>query len=343
MCDAGFTRSVSAAKPHHAEVVQLLRSRSVSTDARYAEAMQIEVIIRGWEQGCCGTPFRISDHMTWKLHATYPTDVPEDALPRFDEEHHDQTPAGVPHWDISGVVVAITGINYPPLPITGEPGSFTWDTEHPQNCAIQSVGDSGDPEFEQYRVVLDVAENADLPPYAPGETGKQREADALIEALNHERMHDEIGLSLEALADHAQSRYGNVARITRASDRSAVTAEPHRADATAIHWARSSENDDGIMMSVGDGTWQLSASVADADLVGEFLEAAADGRVEEHVRPGNGKERQLVTEVLATDGRFWTEVTDYEPFDAGNGVFSVIGPLWDRIQRGEHQYQPWER
>jgi hypothetical protein len=129
--------------------------------------MRIEVVISGWEQACCGTSFAVGDHMIWKLRATSPAEVPEGALPRFEEEHHDQTPAGVPHWDVSGVVVAITGISYPLLPVTGQQSTFTWDTEQPQFSAIDSVGKPDDPELEQYRVVLDVADDAVLPPYAP--------------------------------------------------------------------------------------------------------------------------------------------------------------------------------
>lgn len=305
--------------------------------------MRIEVVISGWEQECCGTPFAVGDHMIWKLRATSPSEVPEGALPRFEEEHHDQTPAGVPYWDVSGVVVAITGIRYPLLPVTGQQSTFTWDIEQLHYAAIGSVGKPDDPGFEQYRVVLDVADDAVLPPYSPEDTDRRTELEARIEELNHERTHDGIGVLLESLADRAQSRYGNLARITRASDRSAVTAEPHNPDSTAIHWARSSENDDGIMVSVGEGTWLLAASVLDAGLVGEFLDAAADGRVEEHVRPGEGKKKQLVTEILGTDGRTWTATTEYKPFEAENGVFAVIGVLWDRVQRGWHKYQPWER
>jgi hypothetical protein len=305
--------------------------------------MRIEVIITGWEQACCGTAFRVGDYMTWKLHATDPAEVPEGALPRFEEGHHDQTPAEVPQWDVSGAVVAVAGISYPLLPVPGEPRSFMWDTRNPQESALGSIGHSDDSEFEQYRVVLDVPDDADLPPYAPEEARRESELDALTEELNQARKHDEIGVLLEALADHALNRYGNVARVSRASDRSAVTVEPHNADATAVSWARSSENDDGIIVSVGDGTWHLPASTADAGLGREFLEAAADGRVEEHVRPGEGKERQLVTEFLASDGRAWTVTTECKPFDTGSGTFAVIGPLWERAQRGEHQYRPWRQ
>ncbi|MGN5733301.1 DUF6578 domain-containing protein [Arthrobacter psychrochitiniphilus] len=305
--------------------------------------MQIEVIITGWEQGCCGAPFQVGSPMTWKLQAEDPAQKHADALPRFQEEHHEQTPEDVPQWDVTGVVVAITGINYPSLPITGEPRSFTPDTEHPQDCAISSVGEPAEPDFEQYSVVFEVAEDAELPPYAPEETLRQIEFEAIAEELNHARMHDGVGVVLEALADHAQNSYGTVARITREANRSAVTAEPHNTEATAIRWARSSANDDGILVTVGDGTWLLPATAADADSVGEFLLAAAQGRVAEHVRPGEGKAQYLATEFQGTDGHLWSVKTEFEPFDSGNGVFAVVGTLWERVQRGEHRYQPWER
>lgn len=305
--------------------------------------MRIAVVISGWEQGCCGTPFTVGDHVTWQLLASAPAGVPEGTLPRFEEEHHDQTPDGVPHWDVSGVVAAIKGVRYPLLPVTGQVDSFTWDTEHPQVSALGSVEGPADPRFDEYQVLFDVADDAGLPPYAPGETLWQGEVEASAEKLIHERRHDGIGVLLEALADRAQNRYGKVASMTRASGMSAVSIVPHRSDATAIRWARSSEDDDEITVSVGDGTWRLPASVAGADRVGEFLDAAADGRVEEHVRQGEGKKQHLVTEIHALDGRTWTAATEYEPFEAGNGVFAVVGPLWVRVQRGSHRYQPWER
>lgn len=254
--------------------------------------MLVEVVINGWEQGCCGASFRVGDQMTWKLHATVPAEVPEGALTGFEEEHHDLTPEEAPQWNVLGVVVAIAGISYPLLPITGQPGSFTWDTENPHDTALASVEEPADPVFDQYRVLFDVADDTDLPPYAPEEAHRQGEFDTVNRELQHERMHDEIGVLLETFAEQAQRRYGNAADVTRASDRSAVTAEPHRAGATAINWARSSEANDGITVTVGDGTWLLpatAATAANAGLVGEFLEAAADGALKNTSNPGKAR------------------------------------------------------
>lgn len=134
--------------------------------------MQIEVVISGWEQGCCGTPFKIGDHMTWKLLAMSPAGLPEGALPRFEEKHHDLTPEEVPHWDISGVVIASEGITYPLLPIIGQTNSFAWDTDNPIVSTLGSVEKPSDPRFDQYRLVFDAANGVELPPYAPEEANR---------------------------------------------------------------------------------------------------------------------------------------------------------------------------
>lgn len=305
--------------------------------------MRIEVTIAGWEQDCCGSPFRVGEQMTWNLHAADPAAVPEGALPRFVrfvEEHHEGEPREVPECEVTGAVASIKGINFPLLPVAGE-RHFTMDTDHPQSFPTASVGYPKDPGFDEVSVILNVADDVDLPLYSPEGGSSQRANEAQRAARNQERLHDSVGALLENLADHAQRQYGNMARITRSSKRSAATLEPYNAGSTAFYWARSDHAEDGIVVFVGDGTWALSASLSDAELVSEFLEAAAAGRVEERIRHNNRKIKRLATEITTADGRLWADTTEFETFDTGNGKIGMVGISWERFEKGDHKYQPW--
>jgi hypothetical protein len=303
--------------------------------------MQIEVLVTHWEQACCGPSFRVGDQTTLRLLAADPAGMPFGVPPRFAEEHHGQTPPDVPHWGVTGTVAAIDGLRYARIPTPGLAGAYTWDTSQPMAQALGSVGESSEVGFDQFRVILHVPDDTPLPSFQlSAETIAQRDRDALAATRNRERMRDEAGVLLEALADEAQRRYAHVARVSRAADRSATTIEPLRDGAASIRWVRSAGDVDGITVHVGDGTWHLPASSTDAALVTTFLDAAAAGRVSEHVRPAGSPAQRLETEVLADDGRTWTATISCEPFGL-DGVRAVARPLWDRVQRGEHRYIPW--
>ena len=305
--------------------------------------MEIEVIIVGWEQDCCGSPFQVGEPATWNILAAEPN-APHAADPqpgtaaRFVEEHHDQTPADVPHWKVTGTVVAITGIRYPRIPAPGLTGTYTADLSAPESHPLDAVGDPDELDFSEYRVRLDVPPGTELPAHTLSAEALARQADeARATERNRLRLGDPVGLLLEALADDAEHRYAHLARTSRATGRSAMTLEPRRAEAAAIRWLRSEdEHDDGITVQIGDGSWRLPAT--DVALVREFLDAAVHGRVLEHVRPAENPSR-LDTEVLAADGRSWTATRTFAPFGAG-GI--VAKRLWDRVQRGEHRYSRWD-
>lgn len=305
--------------------------------------MRIEVVIAGWEQACCGAPFRLGDQATWKLLATDPAAEPISTVARFKEEHHDQTPPDVPHRDVSGTVVTMCGINYPRIPTPGLPGAFAWDTSNPTSQSLVSAGKHSEVGFDEYLVILDVHDDIVLPEFSlSAQSIPQRERDARTAERKRARRGDEVGVLLEALADDAQRSYTDVARVTRATDSSAMTIEPHYVGAATIRWARGdAEDSDGITVHVGDGTWHFPASVTHAAVVRTFLDAAAAGRVEEHVRTHNASPQLLETVVLAEDGRSWTATDSFEPFKSDDGVFAVAGPLWRRVQRGDHRYNSW--
>ncbi|TFC90900.1 MULTISPECIES: hypothetical protein [Cryobacterium] len=303
--------------------------------------MQIEVDITYWEQACCGVLIRVGDQTTLRLLAVDPASATFRVPPRFEEEHHGQTPPDVPHWPVTGTVSAIEGLRYARIPTPGLAGVHTWDTSQPTSQALGSVGEPAEPAFDQFRVILDVPDDTTLPAFQLGaNTIAQSERDAHTANRNRERMRDEVGVLLEALADDAQRRYADVARASRAADRSAMTVEPHRNGAASIRWIRSAGDVDGITVQVGEGTWRLPAARTDAAFVSTFLEAAAAGRVYEHVRPVGSPAQRLETEVLADDGRAWTAAISCEPIEFGR-VMAVARPLSDRVQRGEHRYTPW--
>lgn len=103
---------------------------------------------------------------------------------------------------------------------------------------------------------------------------------------------------------------------------------------------------DVITVFVGDGEWSWSATIENVELVGEFLLAAAEGRVNERVRPHArlkpSAPRSLDTEVSLADGRTLTSSTEYRTFSTGWFSFGVVGNLWERVERGDYDYVPWD-
>jgi hypothetical protein len=299
--------------------------------------MEIEVVIAEWEQACCGAPFHVGEQVSWRLVALPPA---TDAPPQFEREDHDLTPPDVPQWPVAGTVAAIAGIRYPHLPIAGEPNSYTHDTSAPEFHRLTSVDQHDALDLSEYRVTLRLADETDLPAYiASVNEIAQQPAEFSKRARSRERMLDPVGLLLEALADDAQEQYAAIAQAVRATDRSAFSVTPFRPNTASVHWVRSQDEADSIWVRVGDGRWNFPASVAHADIVRILLDAAVRGWVEEHVRP-HGAVQRLETKVHAQDGRGWTATETVETFEA-EGFFAAPRGLWDRVQRGDHRYDPW--
>ena len=304
--------------------------------------MQIQIVIDEWEQACCGRPFSVGDQMTWKIVAADPASTPTGSPTRFSEEHHGQTPPDVPHWDVTGRVTAISGVRYPEVAVPGQARTFTWDTAHPERRALQIVNTAEGIEANQYVVDVEVSDDVALPSYMPSaESGAREEADARTAVRNHTRMSDPVGVILETLARDAEHRFAGTAQITRTAGRSAMSIEPHRGGTTAIHWARSDADADGISAHVGDGDWHFAATIDEAIVLGLFLEAAACGSVEERVVLRDGSPASLDTVVSDADGREWTATDVIDSFGPGTGVRVMAGYFWKRIERGNHRYLPW--
>lgn len=305
--------------------------------------MRVLVVVSEWEQACCGAGFRVGDGATWDLSAADPALTPADGHPRFTEEHHDQTAPEVPHWSVTGTVRGITGVTYPQLPVTGEPRSFVPDTDHPSLTVLSEVEGAASTEFFEYLVEFDVADDCALPRFVVSEWAKeQQQAAAQETARNRARQEDPVGAVLEATADYAESVLGAVASTVRDRDRSAITIEPHREGATAVRWARSVHDTDGIGIHTGDGSWWLPATVENAALARVFLDAAASGRVSEEVSDRDGTAKRLDTCVRSADGQKWVSSTDFDSIGDDEGAMLVFGDTFERVQRGNHVYPPWE-
>lgn len=308
---------------------------------------RIEVLVPGSEQACCGAPIRIGDPAGYPMVALDPAlDVAGtagSAVPRFLSDRHGQAPADVPQREVSGLVAAITGVSYPSIPVAGQPGTRTADTAHPRLHTLSSLGSGDDAGLSDYLVLLDVPEDTELPHFVPStERREQREREARTAGLREARSHDGLGVLLRALADDAERRFGALARILRSEDAAAVTIEPQRTAAAALHWMRSAEEGaDGIRVQLGDGVWNLPADQEQAELLREFLDAAADGRVEEQLLPGDDGPGPMRTVVTAADGRSWTATTDRLTRFGAGAVFAMAGPLARRLERGDHRYAPW--
>ncbi|AMB59032.1 DUF6578 domain-containing protein [Microterricola viridarii] len=306
--------------------------------------MRIEVVIASWEQGCCGVPIGLGDTATYNLVAFAPALGGASAVPRFFSDNHGQTPSEVPQARVAGVVAAITGVSYPRVPVAGQAGTFTSDPTRPQLHPLSSIGDEGDDGLSEYLVLLDVADGTDLPHFVlAAERTAHQEREARTDRLRELRSRDEVGVLLRALADDAALRFGALARIVRSDDASAFSILPERAGAAALHWLRSAEEGaDGIRVQLGDGVWEVPADPVRAEVLREFLDAAAAGRVEEQ-RPEHGDEMgPFQTVVTAADGRRWVATTDDLARFGIGGVFAMTGPLARRLERGTHRYVAWE-
>jgi hypothetical protein len=306
--------------------------------------MRIEVIVSGWEQECCGTPFAVGGEATWQLLAEVPSMAVHPELPLFRDEHHGQTEPEIPHWGVSGTVHTISAVTFPAVEMPGHSRTFTSDRTRPSSRPMEAVGQSVDDDVSEYHVVLDVPEGTVLPGHAASaDETKRNSYEARQATVQKARLVDEVGQLLEAHANYAQERFATVARILRATDASAITLEPHAAGAAAVRWGRSDVPErDGIHVQVGEGNWSFPAHVTHAEAVREMLDAAASGPVEERVASVDESTKRLTTIVRDADGASWVTEVDIEFRSAGGGTLMVVGPVWKRIQRGDHGYVAWD-
>ena len=126
--------------------------------------MQIEVDIVRWEHDCCGKPFTVGAPATWHLHAVAPEVGPPT---RFVSDEHDQTPADVPHWAVTGTVAAITGISYPRTLAPGHTRTYIADLSAPTTHELLAVGAPSESDCSEFRVLLDLPDDTPLPTYRP--------------------------------------------------------------------------------------------------------------------------------------------------------------------------------
>ncbi len=304
--------------------------------------MRIEVAIEEWQQACCGEPFAVGDRVTWTVSAADPAERATGALPRYNEDHHGQIPEEVPSAEITGHVVAISGVTYAREEIGAQADYQRLDVTRPTMFPLTSVGRGSESPIDTYLSTLEIADDIALPDYVLGTAEAERRSQERRTArLNRARLDDEIGRMLTLIADETEARYSALADISRPADRGGCRILPLRDDATAIRWARSDvAEQDGIAVTTGDGSWFLEATSEGVAELREFVAAAANGRVRESVDRGEDDGYLLVTEVVASN-RTWTSTTDYAGPATRGDVIMVVKHMWDRVQRGDHTYAPW--
>lgn len=304
--------------------------------------MNIEVIVSGWEQACCGEAFTVGQRAEWSLHEVDPASVPVDAPRTFYNEHHGQTPDDVPHWQVSGVVAGITGVSYGTKTI---PGShvLTRDEDTPRFTTLEAVPPRGEGlDVAEYRIRLEVDDDEALPGYALGSQQRARLEKETREAqLRLTRSHDTVGVALRRIADDAAARFGAVAEIDSRGDGFALAITPVQAEGVSVVITRSaSEESDGIAVQLGEGRWQLEATPDGVDSARQLLEAAAAGRVVDTPVPAGSPER-IDTVATGENGRTWTSSKPLHIMGLGSGVTVMAGRVRELLDRGQHHYTSW--
>lgn len=304
--------------------------------------MLIEVLVSGWEQHCCGKAFVRGSAATVSIVARDPSETEPDAPARFFEEHHGQTPADVPQWDVTGTVARITGVTQEqrrrpgPDPVF-EDGDTVVSSADLDEVAARSTGG-----FGELRLLLELHDATELPGYVLSEASR---AAAERVVRDHERAllrrADEVGVLLDAIADEAINAYSSVATMERSDDGMGVSIEPRAAGTAAISWSRSvSAEADVIAVRVGEGRFSFTADVEHASELRELVSAAAAGRVYEKVHEAVDS-TVLATVVESIEGRSWkTEITS-RPLRLGGGVMAMAGALAARLRAGDHGYDAW--
>ena len=304
--------------------------------------MLIEVLVSGWEQHCCGKAFVRGSAATVSIVVRDPSETEPDAPARFFEEHHGQTPADVPQWDVTGTVARITGVTQEqrrrpgPDPVF-EDGDTVISSAELDEVAARSTGG-----FGELRLLLELHDATELPGYVQSEANR---AAAERVALDHERAllrrADEVGRLLDSIADEAIDAYSSIATIERSDDGMGVSIEPRSAGTAAVSWSRSvSAEADVIAVRVGEGRFSFAADMEHASELRELVSAAAAGRVYERVHEA-ADSTVLETVVESIEGRSWkTEITS-RPMRLGEGVVAMAGALAERLRAGDHGYEAW--
>ncbi|TAM68560.1 MAG: hypothetical protein EPN48_11200 [Microbacteriaceae bacterium] len=286
-------------------------------------------------------PFGVGDSVSWKVVAADLAASPEGSLPRFVEVHDGLAARDVPWALVSGTVVTITGLYYPHTP-DSEQHYAPMNIVYPFSRVLQRADEPDAVPAGAFRVQLEIPASIRLPNFSVNaQTTAQRRIAADLAGLDRGRRGDTVSMRLEGLAEEVQQRWGRVADVRRSLVSSAVTMIPQVAGGCVIGWSRQEDADqDCLRIHAGEGAWVFPAEAKFVEVLGEFVAAAAAGRVEEQVRPFGGPVERLLTVVYAGNGYTWTATTAFEPFDSENSSMPV-GSLWQRAQRGDHDYLPW--
>jgi hypothetical protein len=286
-------------------------------------------------------PFDLGDQVSWRVFAADPATIPERGLPRFVEEHDSYGSNDAPRAEVSGTVMSITGLYYPQASGSGR-GCMVANTIRPFSRALQTVDEPDGAGAGEFLVQLEIPDDVQLPGFVvSAQTVVRRRVAAEFAGGDPRRIGDTVTAHLERLTDEVKQRWGHLAEIRRSPKSSAVTVIPHTGSGCVVGWVRQERRgQDRLHMHAGEGVWVFPAGVKFVQVLGEFIAAAAAGRIEEQVRPASGPPEQLRTVVYAENGYNWTAITPLQPSGTGNS-FMEAGSLWRRAQRGNHDYPPW--
>ncbi|MCS5715487.1 hypothetical protein NVV95_13130 [Herbiconiux sp. CPCC 205716] len=317
--------------------------------------MLIEVAVPGWEHACCGEAFAVGAPRTFSLLAAPPvsggptpftggptpfTGKPT-PLPRYREEHHGQTPADVPQWEVTGLVVAIEAVEYGSRERPGRPGVHEWSEEgrraHPLDTVAARASGPG-----EYLVTLEVDETVALPGYRLSVEESEHER-LRLEAVARadERAVDAVGVRLSRLADDLERRWRGHGSVGRSANGANLSFRPHGPGAI-LAWSRSDAPSDGVAVQLGDGRFGLGADDDGVRMLEAFVEAASAGRVQERVRETvDGVE--FATEVVGERGAddVLERATRTAQVLRSGTMVAMAGPVRERIERGDHRWAPW--
>ncbi|KJC65078.1 DUF6578 domain-containing protein [Agreia bicolorata] len=303
--------------------------------------MRIEVVVSGWEQHCCGKAFTRGTPATVSIVALDPSQKAPDAPARFLEEHHGQTPADVPQWDVTGTVARITGVSYEQRRRPGPHPVFERGDSIVSSSELDGVEARDTGGFGDLHLLIDLDDATALPSYVASEDRRVAAAEraAADQERARQRRADAVGVVLGSIADDAIAAYSSVARIERYSEGFTVAIMPHRSGTAGVAWTRPTSVDaDGITVSLGEGKFAFPADVEHASELRELIAAAAAGRVHEKVHRG-AESTVFATIVESADGRTWTAAIN-QPIQAG-GIAWMSGHIATRLRAGDHGYEAW--
>jgi len=301
--------------------------------------MRIDVVVSGWEQSCCGPAFTSGAEATVSIVASDPALTETDAPARFLEEHHGQTPDDVPQRTVTGTIARITGVTYEKRRRPGASEVTDIGPAITASTVLDAVAERSTGGFDGLILTLDIDDQTELPAFV--EQTSIIEQEVRRRELVARRAGDAIGTLLTSLADEIQREYASVAEITRSEDGSAVSIMLSVRGAASMSWSRGGDaDDDTVWLSAGDGRWRFAASLDTVHDLRLIVESVASARIREIVRIDESS-GSFETVITGVDGQTWSASRPISSMSLGGGVVAMSGGARQRLDAGDHGYEPW--